>query len=97
MLFHASMKRMTFCPWYHLTIELQEIEYDQNNNAELLKTLECYFACKQNLRKTAEMLFVHKNSVIYRLNKIETLLGKELDNHQAAFDLQLCFKLGSIL
>lgn len=73
------------------------IEYDQNNNAELLKTLECYFVCKQNLRKTAEMLFVHKNSVIYRLNKIEALLEKKLDNHQAAFDLQLCFKLGSIL
>ncbi len=72
-------------------------QYDQENNAELIKTLKCYFACNKNLRKTAEMLFVHKNSVIYRLGKIETLMGKKLDHHQTSFDLQLCLKLQSIL
>lgn len=72
------------------------LDYDKDNNAELVKTLECYFLSKQNLRITAEALFVHKNSVIYRLGKIEALLGKELSDHQVAFDLQLCYKLRSI-
>lgn len=72
------------------------LQYDKNNNAELVKTLDCYFLCKQNLRKTADMLFVHKNSVIYRLNKIETLLGRSLDDPETSFDLQLCLKLASV-
>lgn len=72
------------------------LDYDRDNKMELVKTLEYYFFCKQNLRMTAEALFVHKNSVVYRLGKIEALLGKELDDYQTAFDLQLCLKLRSI-
>ncbi len=72
------------------------LHYDKTNNAELVKTLDSYFLCRQNLRKTADMLFVHKNSVIYRLNKIETLLGRPLDDPEASFDMQLCLKLASI-
>ena len=72
------------------------LEYDKINNTELVKTLECYFMCKQNVRKTAETLFMHKNSIIYRLSKIEALLDRHLDDHQTAFDLQLCFRLRSI-
>lgn len=72
------------------------LDYDKDNKMELVKTLEYYFSCKQNLRMTAEALFVHKNSVVYRLGKIESLLGRELDDYQTAFDLQLCLKLRSI-
>lgn len=72
------------------------LNYDKENNAELVKTLECFFVCGQNLRQTSEMLFVHKNSVIYRLAKIEALLGKKLSQHQNSFDLQLCLKLRGI-
>jgi purine catabolism regulator len=72
------------------------IEHDRQNNSELVKTLECYFMSSQNLRKTAEALFVHKNSVIYRLGRIKTLLSKDLDDPRAAFDLQLCLKLRSV-
>lgn len=71
--------------------------YDKENGAELIKTLKCYFACGTNLRQTAERLYVHKNSVIYRLGKIEALLGKKLNNPQTAFDLQLCLTLQSLL
>lgn len=73
------------------------LDYDRANGSELEKTLEYYFINGKNLRKTAEALFVHKNSVIYRIRKIESLLGKSLDDHRAVFDLQLCFKLKSIL
>lgn len=74
-----------------------EIErYDQENEGVLVETLEAYFANGSNLRKTAEALFVHKNSVIYRLGKVESLLGKKLSDDQVLFHLQLCLKLRQI-
>jgi purine catabolism regulator len=73
------------------------IDYDIANGTELEKTLECYFMNGKNLRKTAEALFMHKNSVIYRIGKIESLLAKSLDDPNTVFELQLCFKLKSII
>ena len=45
------------------------IDYDREHNTELVNTLECYFRCNRNLRVTAETLFIHKNSAIYRIRK----------------------------
>ncbi|NCB30642.1 MAG: hypothetical protein EOM66_04460, partial [Clostridia bacterium] len=72
------------------------IEYDAENKCDLIATLEAYLASNQNLRLTAERLFVHKNSVIYRLHKIEGLIGKRLSDERTGFDMQLCLYLRSI-
>lgn len=72
------------------------LDYDRAHNAELVATLDCYFRCNQNLRLTAETLFIHKNSVIYRLRKAESLMGAPLADAMAAFDLQLCLLLRNI-
>ncbi len=72
------------------------LDYDKQNNADLVKTLDCFFICRQNLRVTAESLYVHKNSVIYRLNKVESLLQKSISDHQTAFNLQLCLLLRNL-
>ena len=39
---------------------------------------------------------IHKNTVIYRLEKIEEILGKSLKDEQTAFNLQLCLRLMEI-
>lgn len=73
------------------------IEYDTQNKAELIKTLECYIASNGNLQATADMLFVHRNSVVYRLKKIKTIISANLTNYEELFNLQLCLKLKDIL
>lgn len=72
-------------------------EYDAQNNSQLIDTLKVYLDCGTNLRLTAEKLFIHKNSVIYRLKKIESLCGVSLSDYQVLFDFQLCLKLQVIL
>lgn len=72
-------------------------DFDKNYNSELIKTLETYFSCNKNIRKTSEELYIHKNSVIYRLNKIELLLDKKLKCPEVSFDLQLCLKLKNLI
>ena len=85
----GSKEAEDFCNEYLSPIQ----EYDRQYNASLVETLSAYFASSQNARKTAESLGVHKNSVIYRLEKIESLLGKSLKDPETAFNLQLGLKL----
>lgn len=73
------------------------LAYDQEHHTDLVNTLECYFQCNRNLRVTAENLFIHKNSAIYRIRKIEALIGSPLTDGQVAFDLQLCLLLKNLL
>ena len=73
------------------------LSYDKQNGTELVKTLEAYFENNQKLKQTAEALFVHKNSVIYRIKKIEDILGESLDDSEIAFNLQMCLKIREII
>jgi purine catabolism regulator len=71
--------------------------YDSQNNINLMETLEIYFANDGNLRNTAKALHMHKNSVIYRIKKIEEITGLDLRNPEDRFNLQLGIKLDKIV
>ena len=68
-------------------------KYDAENSAALIETLGMYFRNGQNLRKTSEALYVHKNTIIYRLEKIESLLQKKINNPDTSFAIQLALKI----
>jgi len=53
------------------------IQYDIENNSELLKTLETYLDCGESINKTAEVLFIHPNTVKYRLERIKKILEED--------------------
>jgi len=73
------------------------LSYDKHNNTDLVKTIQHYFKNNCNLRLTAESLFIHKNSVIYRLKKVEELTGMSMDDAEDRFNLQLALKIGQIV
>lgn len=60
---------------------------------ELLRTLRAYFASGCNLRQTAKDLFMHYNTIQYRVRRVEELLGIRLDDPEARLALQLAMKL----
>ncbi|XID91220.1 PucR family transcriptional regulator [Paenibacillaceae bacterium WGS1546] len=45
---------------------------------EMLRTLEAYFANEGNVNAAAKELFIHRNTVLYRLEKVSELLGVDL-------------------
>ena len=53
------------------------IEYDRNNNGSLIETLHTYLACDKCQKTTSERLYLHRNSVKYRLQLIRDLLGDD--------------------
>lgn len=52
--------------------------HDQTKNTEYIKTLEVYIQQKQSIEKTAQRLFIHYNSVRYRLQKIHELMSSSV-------------------
>ncbi len=71
--------------------------YDQTHHAELVPTLEAFFACDGNLQRTAERLFLHRNSLAYRLRRIQEITGMDLRRWEDCFRLQLALKIRPIL
>ena len=56
---------------------------------EILDTLIMYYESNTNIDETAEKMFVHKNTVKYRLNRLQELTGLYLKNPDDNFQLYL--------
>lgn len=68
-------------------------EYDEKHDTLLIDTLKVYFHCNGNMRRTAEMLFTHYNTVVYRLDRVRAILGINLDDADDRLQLQIAIKL----
>lgn len=73
------------------------MDYDRDNEADLLITLKLLMETKSNYKATAEMLFVHVNTVRYRYDKIAQLLEKDLSDPDVCFDLYVAVRMSEIL
>ena len=67
--------------------------YDQQHGTDLLHTLRAYLHNRTNVSLTARTLHLHRQSLLYRLNKIESLTGRSLDNADDLFVLELCVRI----
>lgn len=64
-------------------------QYDKENRFEGILTLEAYIANKYNVTQTAKALHLHRNSLMYRMERIEEVLENDLENQNELFHLQL--------
>lgn len=63
----------------------------------LLQTLFLFLENHCQISETAKKLFVHRNTVIYRLEKCEELIGKSLKDPEATISLRLAFRIKNLL
>lgn len=59
----------------------------------LIKTLQSYFYYHQQIAQVARVMYVHRNTIIYRLKKIESLLQIDLTEPQTAQNIQFALLL----
>ena len=64
-------------------------QYDRTNRSELLPTLEAFFAADNSLAETASRLHLHRNTVAYRLRRIEQISGHQLGDPETRLALHL--------
>ncbi|PAD23100.1 CdaR family transcriptional regulator [Terribacillus saccharophilus] len=69
---------------------------DQGRKGELIHTLEAYIRESGELSKTAESLFIHRNTLRYRLDKITELTGKDPRNAKDLMELYMAKLLHDI-
>ena len=67
--------------------------YDQRHGGGLIQTLETYVRRNYCLNETASDLYLHPNTVKYRLQKIEELCGVDLHNSEDLMNLQVALRL----
>ncbi len=72
-------------------------EYDKDKNNELIDTLEKYLHCNLNAVKTAEELFVHYKTVLYRLNRIKELTNLDIENRANMLEIEVGLKILRII
>lgn len=67
--------------------------YDRRKNTDLLDTLETYLECAGNLTKTSDRLFVHRNTLIQRLERLQSLCDIDLQERANWLTLQVAIKV----
>jgi len=62
---------------------------DAERGSDLRATLRAYYANGCSVAQTAEALFMHRNSVRYRLDRIRSVLRLDIEHHEVAAALLL--------
>lgn len=73
------------------------IQYDRKKGSELYQTLRVFTKCGFNKAKTSEELFLHRNTVNYRISQIEQICGLDLSTTDELFALQFSFLVDAYL
>src|SRR5262249_39730135 len=69
------------------------LAYDSEHKTNLLRTLEVFLGCSGSWTRTAQRMFVHVNSLRYRVRRIEELTGRDLGSLGDQVDLLLALQL----
>ena len=67
--------------------------YDIKNQTEFLRTLQVYIDNQMNAIKSANILFVHRATMVYRLERIKELTGIDFKDPLKILHLSLSFHL----
>jgi hypothetical protein len=69
------------------------LAYDDRHRAELLPTLREFLACSGSWNACAAKMYVHVNTVRYRIRRIEELTGRDLSSLNDQVDFYLALQI----
>lgn len=72
-------------------------ENDQNNGTDYLDFLNAYLNSNCNINDTADALFIHRNTVVYKIKKINELLDCDLSDIEVRVQLYLAVMVRNII
>ncbi len=67
--------------------------YDEEKNTDFFNTLYQYLNFSQNTQATANYLHIHKNTLLYRIEKIKKITGNPLNHGDELIKLHFSFKI----
>lgn len=69
------------------------IKYDSENNTDLMNILKQHYLCNCKIKETAKCLYMHENTIRYKLKKIEELTGANFNNIESSLNLFIGLKI----
>lgn len=69
------------------------LAYDAQKDSDLVPTLRAYLASTGHLQRTASDCHIHINTLKYRMQRIEEILGVDLGDGETRFNLQLALTI----
>ncbi|MEB3285302.1 MAG: helix-turn-helix domain-containing protein [Candidatus Sericytochromatia bacterium] len=73
------------------------IDYNQQTDKELVKTIAAFLECNGNLTETSTKLFIHRNTLKYRLERIRDITQIDLDDAENRLLLHLGLKMNQVV
>lgn len=81
-------------PELHIPREIKLLrQYDLNNETTYVDTLRTYLEKRMNAVQTAEALYIHRATMVYRLKRIQEIAGIDFEDNQLIFRLCMAFEL----
>lgn len=72
------------------------VKYEKEKSLNLVETLNIYFQSGCNIKQTADTMFTHYNTIVYRLEKIQGLLDVDFADYEARLNVEIALKLYKI-
>lgn len=91
-----QMKPSEMQYYYHSQLDTL-IDYDKKYKAECVETLKVFLDCFNNISKASRMLVIHRNTLLYRITKIEDVLGRSLSDPTVCIELHLALAIKNYL
>ena len=76
---------------------LRLIEYDNENNTDYTRSLYTFIIHSKNITESAKASNIHRNTMFYRLEKIESIMDIDINNSNTFLHLHLSFKILELL
>ena len=73
------------------------IAYDARHSTEMIKTLDTYLQCERSWVQTAAALNVHRQTVVYRIQRIEQITGRTVAETATIAEFWLALRARDLL
>lgn len=74
--------------------KLLQLKYkSEESQTQLYQTLRCYLENHQNVTQTARELFIHRSTLLYRLDRIHEIIRSDYSDPDELLYLLLSFRL----
>ena len=83
--------------FYAETVEPLVAYDEQYENSQLVRTLESYFEADGNIAATAQVLYTHRHTIRYRLERVRDLTGLDVGSTEGREQLSLGLKAMRVL
>jgi sugar diacid utilization regulator len=67
--------------------------HDKLKGSNYVDTLQAFLECNMNIAETIKKIYVHRNTFLYRIEKIKELLGMDLDDPDTRLLLRIILKM----